>query len=1330
MTRRGRIALISGGAAILFLGIAVAAGVWVVRSDWLREKIRARAVAAAAKAIGGKVEIGALRLDWKTLTAELDNLVIHGTEPANAAPLLAVRRVRIGFKVISFIERQFNVARVETDGARVHLMIEADGSTNLPQPHIPFKTGVERILAVRIGKFDLANGLAAVERSGRKKEVTPWNARGENLAADVSYRKEGSRYDGAISVEPLDFEWNNAGNNSIRVATQVAMAVSMEKNRLLVSRATVKTAQSQFELSNLMVSGFDAPLTTGQYKARVSLAEADKVFHLVNFQHSGIMNATGTFHFVSTSDYLVTAAVGGSGIGYGNVRDMQVSGNISATRGQVMLSGFRVHALGGDLRADGEVRKLADFHVAGKFENLDARLLAGVGGIAKLPYDGLLAGSLDANGSLQEFNFHQIVAGATFEVSPAENSLPVQGEVTAKYDADAGTVEFGRSRLEVRTTRAEFAGVLGQRLDLNLQSRDLKDLAPLIGAEKLPATLASRGGSVAFNGTVTGGPADLRIAGHGSIQNAIWEGQPVDSLTGDFTAAETQVTVNNAALVSSSLRARITGSIGLKDWKPVDTSAVNANVQLTNADMGRLLALAGAPRVPVSGTLNTKAQVTGTIGDPHATADLTLTKGEIYGEPYDLVTGRAQYLNSGAQILTGVVDAGRKHLNASARFDHPNKLTFNVTSNAMALDQIVLARKIEPNLAGTAQFKADGAITIGKQVDVLDLNADIKATGLALGPRALGDARLTAETKNGTMTAKLDSNFAKSVVHGDGTVRLAGDYPIDAKLTFSNLGLNGVAALLRGVNGNPDWNLDGSAAGEVILNGSAKKPDQLTASIDVTQFELHPLHPLIATGDARNVPNLQVRNNGPIRATLAKSVIRVESARFQAPETDLGVSGTVALNSQSPFDLHIDGRMNLALAQTYNADLTSAGELVVNAAVRGSYTKPDFSGRAELQKGDFHLKDFSNGLTNANGVMLFSGSKATIQSLSAESGGGKVDASGFAALNGGLPTFRLEAKTKAVRVRYPEGVSTISDADVTLTGTSQRSEASGTVTVRRVAINPRSDISTILGAAARPMRAPEASAGFLGNLNLDVQIDTAPDVAFETSVAQSIQADANLRLRGTAANPAVLGRIDITQGELAFFGNKYIINQGSVSFFNPAKIDPVLNIDLETKARGVEVVITVTGPINALRASYRSDPPLQFSDIVALLATGRSPTDTTLGTTNTSESQNLQQLGATGLIGQALSSPGGGGPLQRFFGVSKVKIDPQATGITGSPQPRLTIEQQVSPDILFTYITDVSSTSTQLIRVEWDFNRRWAAIVTREQNGYVGVEFAFKKRFK
>jgi translocation and assembly module TamB len=1336
VTRRARIGWISAGTVLVLIAAAAITGVVMVRSGWLTETIRERIVTEAEKATGGKVEIGALRVDWKTLTAEVDNLVIHGTEPADKAPLLAVKRVVIGFKIISFLQREFNVAQVEADSPQAHVIIGPDGSTNLPHPKTTSgRPAPETILALKIGKFDLTNGVAAVERAGGGKDVTPWSGRGRNLTARILYNNAGPRYDGTVSVAPVEFVWNG-----IQTAAEVSATAAMEKNRLTISAATVKTTQSEIDLSNVLVSSFTSPVMTGQYRARISLAEADKMFKLVNFQHTGTLNASGDLRFASATNYLVNGKVQGSGIGYGRVRNMRVSGSVSAKPDLLTISALLVNALGGEMRATGEIRKLEDFHLAGQLEHFEARGLAALGGIARLPYDGMLSGPFDAAGKLREANLHHLMADATLAISPIQNALPVRGEVMAKYDGATNTVELGQSWIALPGTRLDVSGVFGQRLDVNFQSRDLNDLSPVVNLTVLPAKLAAQDGSVVFSGSVTGPLADPKIAGHANITNATYQKQQIDSLTGDFTAMRTQATATNAVLVSNNLRARVTGSIGLVGWKPASSSAVNGTVQLINADMGKLLALAGEQQLPVSGTLNTTAQVRGTVGDPHATADLTLAKGQIYGEPYDSISGHAQYLNSGAQLLTATVDAGRKHLNASLRFDHPDKLTFNVTSNVIALNQVALIKKNEPTLEGTAQLKTDGAIRIDRtkthtQVDILALNADVKTTGLTLNARPLGDAHITAETQNGVMTAKLDSNIAKSAIQGDGTVRLTGDYPMNARLTFSNLGLSGLTALLRGASKpgqtQQDLNLEGSAAGEVTLNGPARTPDLLTASFEVTQFELHPR---TVNGEARNIPNPrlpnpQLRNNGPIRASLARSVIRVESARFQAPNTDLALSGNIALNSQSPFNLNVQGNMNLGLAEAYNADLTSSGELDVNAAIRGGFTNPDVSGRAELKKADFHYADFSNGLTNANGVVLFSGTRANIQSFTAESGGGRVDATGFAALTNGLLAFRVETVAQGVRVRYPEGVSSISDADVTLAGTSDRSEVSGTVTVRRVSINPKSDMSTILAAAAQPAKTAQATAGFLTNVNLDVQIETAPDVAFETSVAQSLEADANLRLRGTAANPAVLGRINITGGQLSFFSNKYTINQGSISFFDPAKIDPILNVDLSTKARGVDVTLVVTGPINKLNVSYRSDPPLQFSDIVALLATGRTPTDPTLAIRDTGTPQSLQTLGASALIGEAIANPAAG-RLQRFFGVSNIKIDPQLTGITGSPEARLTVEQQISPELLFTYITDVSSTSTQLIRVEWDFNRRWAAILTREENGYVGIDFAYKKRFK
>jgi translocation and assembly module TamB len=74
---------------------------------------------------------------------------------------------------------------------------------------------------------------------------------------------------------------------------------------------------------------------------------------------------------------------------------------------------------------------------------------------------------------------------------------------------------------------------------------------------------------------------------------------------------------------------------------------------------------------------------------------------------------------------------------------------------------------------------------------------------------------------------------------------------------------------------------------------------------------------------------------------------------------------------------------------------------------------------------------------------------------------------------------------------------------------------------------------------------------------------------------------------------------------------------------------------LQTCARGIDITISVSGPISKLNVNYRSDPPLQFSDIVALLATGRAPsTDPAVQARQTGAAQSRQQAGASALVGK------------------------------------------------------------------------------------------------
>jgi len=190
------------------------------------------------------------------------------------------------------------------------------------------------------------------------------------------------------------------------------------------------------------------------------------------------------------------------------------------------------------------------------------------------------------------------------------------------------------------------------------------------------------------------------------------------------------------------------------------------------------------------------------------------------------------------------------------------------------------------------------------------------------------------------------------------------------------------------------------------------------------------------------------------------------------------------------------------------------------------------------------------------------------------------------------------------------------------------------------------------------------------------------------------------------------------------------VNRGDIRFVNPVRIDPIFDLDLETKARGVTVNVSVAGTMQKLSVNYSSDPPLQPREIIALLAVGRAPTDTAgLNPDVASTSSTSLSSAGGGLISEAISEQLSS-RLQRFFGASRVKVDPSVPGVEYLPEARLTVEQQVSKDVTLTYITNLNRTEEQIVQIQWDFSKRWSFIAVREANGLFGVDFQYRKRFK
>ena len=1348
---------------LVALVLAIAARLFVLRSPWFRQKIHKAMISAIEDATGGRAEVAEFSFDWRNLRVEVDGFVLHGREPEGKSPLLRAASIVAGLKIVSLVRREVDLEYLEVKAPRIYLIVNPDGSTNLPEPKVKHnaRAPLEALVNLAISRFRVDGGVFEVESRGR----TPFDASGRNLRAQFRYERAGRRYRGDIGIQPLELVWNGR-----HMPLDVAMALALEPNRIIIESARWATGPSQVSFSGT-VEDLASPRAWIRYQANTSLPALERILPLGGISR-GTVNAAGEAFYRGSDDYSVTGEWQAAGVDFRqdilDVRNLRAGGRFRADEkggdltaihfsaepayngkaqpvegrvASVVLHGhdldFRGIALdlfGGTFEGEASLAAGSRFRVSGEIRGLEAKRGVEVFNPRQaLPWNSLVSGSVTAEASLPRGT--DLRVSTKLFLGPAPSGTAVWGQLDATYDARADTLDLGTSILNLPSSRLVVSGSIGRQLHAHVETRDLNDLLPLLGRSTGEVPLKLEKGSLVFDGAITGKLESPQVAGRVNLSRFSWSGECVDSFEGTVNLSSGGVRLQNAALVRDSTRAQFEATLGLRNWQADNSSAIAAHGSIRNAAVGELLARLDRKDLSASGTLSATAQVSGTIGAPQANGEVEITRGALASEPFDRVAARITYDASKLEANAGQITAGPKRATFDVSFEHApgslstGKVHFEVQTNSMPLDRIEMLAKARPGLKGAMQISAKGAAELMHgDFRLGSMDADVTARRVQLAGKPLGDAHIAAKSEGGLLRVNVDSTIANSMVKGQGEFRLEGDYPGTATLRFSRLDLadlrNWIAPAGQ-LNATP---FQGFAEGEVRLEGPARKPDQVRALLNIESLELG--RTAAAGGLPGTAPPFVLRNSGPIVANVANSTVTIENARLTAPSTDLTVAGRVLLNQKSPLDLRANGKVDLSLLRTLSSDLTCSGTAALEANVRGALDSPQVAGRAEIENAAAGIANFPNSLSNASGVVVFAGDRATIQSLTGETGGGQVRLTGFAGYTGGQPVFRLNAETRAVRLRYPEGISTVSNADLTFTGTAERSTVTGTISVLRGSLDVQSDFGSLLAKSAEPVRTPPASTGFLGGMNFDIQIQTAPDAVLESSLTQGVQADASLRLRGTATNPALQGRVNITQGQVNFFGTKYAISEGSVSFFNPLKIEPVLDIDLDTRVRGIDVTITVAGPLNKLTVTPRSDPPLQFSEIVSLLTTGSSPTtDTGLRIQQSAITQPAQQTAASALLGQVIASPVSG-RLQRFFGLSGIRIDPTLPGIEYGAQARLTLQQQVTPDVTFTYITNVAQANPQVVSVEWAMSKQWSVVAQREENGLLGLDFFYKKRFK
>ena len=948
----------------------------------------------------------------------------------------------------------------------------------------------------------------------------------------------------------------------------------------------------------------------------------------------------------------------------------------------------------------------ADLHIHGTYgDPLGSATL----NLTKGSFDGQPFDDLYLNASFT----HRLITISPLRFTIGKAQLILNGNF--RHPADSLTE--GSAQFEVNASNWQLA-------DLEAIRRENRGIAGMLQLK------AAGAGSINRSRKVTVSNISLDLAATGL--------QVDHQSAGDlFATAQTTKGTVEYSLVSNfaSSRIHVNGKTEL-----ARNYLTTADLSIRDLSVDKALAIAGKNAIAVTGSLSASAHVSGTLTNPSGSLDMDLTHANVYQQQISRLNVRLQYSNTQVIIPAITLDSPAGGMMLSGTFSHApgdfhaGTMKLSVKTTPIRLGRIALLRAKRAGIRGEAQVAGNVAAIFEERDDVRsvrvsDLNIDASASALAIENHTLGDASFAAHTKGQRVTFTLSSNFAQSSIHGFGEAQLTGQYPIRATLSFANIRyVNLYPFIVTGPATQPRF--DALIAGTISAEGPILKREDLEGQLRLTTVALTTLPQPSPTGAPAH-PAFKLQNDGPLVASLSQGIVRVQQFHITGPQTTITAAGAVDLrNASSPLRLRINGNANLAMLQEIDRDFYSNGSIALEATIHGTPSAPAVTGEVQLKNANVEYAGSPNGISNANAVILLRGTTAEIESFTGETGGGKVTLSGFASYTGRTLAFNLRANAQRVRIFY-SGISVITGAQITLTGNTRHSLLGGRVVVDRIAYGSSTDAGSLLSSASAPPSSPSAPSPLMAGMRLDIHILSSPGLRVVSSYVQTLQLLADLNVRGTAANPGILGSIRITSGTLLFFGNKYTVNVGTVNFYNPYAIQPVLNFSLQTVVQSVSVTLDVSGPMDNLKLNYHSDPPLTFQQIVQLLATNTTPsTDPTIAANQPpSQPQSFSQMGESAILSQAVANPVAS-RLQKVFGISEFKIDPSFQGSNGLPTARITLKQQIMSNLTFTYIEDLSQTNAEIIRVEWDFTPNFSAVATRDWNGIVGLEFlyAFKKR--
>jgi len=1310
---------------LALLGFSVL--LWYVTTDSFQQMARRRLIAEIERASGGRAELGSFHAVPLRLQIEVRDLTVHGKEAPGQQPYAHVDSLAAVINLSSALGAKLAFHSLTLQHPVIHIIFYPDGSTNQPGNNSQ-ASDFQQLFSLSTRQLRVLHGKLIWQ-----DQRIPLDFSSDGVSVNLGYSFLHRRYSGTVAIGKAETHFEGLRP----VAWGGQSNFTFDRNGLQVQSLKATAGSSQFQATGVQLD-FTKLRVRGNYDVNIDLTQAAAVFHKPQIK-AGALHVTGSGSwsregFASDGDFDVHALEWQQRTFSG--QGLTASGKFSIDPRKLAISKTQGQFLRGTFIADGEVVNWQSPPAAAKSlqqrgiiviktKNVSlTELLGGLGPIFRPVNKLRFAGNISGNAEVQwkqSIDYAQAVGVAEVSPpsSPRDGQIPLTARVRANYDLRSGDMQLSELTASTPATQLQASGALASSVKVAFSSNDLREWQSVI-AQLFPAgaPLVVHGHAV-FNGTAAGRTSNLRLAGNLQLRDfdAIVRAKPSapqglvhwDSLIADVQVSSTGLSLRNAVLRREDAIVKINGTAGLEEWALVPDSPLRLRLDVQNANADELGNFAGYDH-QVTGKLSATLQLSGTRHNPEGRGNLNLSSGSISGQTFDSANANLTVKGPQLTVTDFASTRGQARIAGSGEYNlEARSFQFNLHGTNFDLADVDLLGRSKIKITGKLDFAAQAfGTTIAPEV-----KADLHLRNVALNDQPEGDFLLNAVSRGPDVRLTGHSDFKDAELQIEGNVRLRDLWPAHIDLHFSHLDADPFlqSFLRRHV-------IDHSAvAGNLTIEGPLRDPQHLNIIGNLTELNAE-------------AAKIRVHNQGPVRFTLSERAFKLDSFHVVGDNTDLSGSGSVQFSGDRALDFEARGNVDLKLLQSYDSDITSSGTLTGNGRVTGTLNAPLVKGKLEVQNGAISDINLPSALSDINGTLLFSQSQVTIESLNARVGGGTIAFTGRADIAGKLSSFELNARADSVRLRYPPGVSSTANAELNWSGSSSGSVLSGDVTVTKLGFTPGFDFAAYLERTAQVSSLPQTDP-VLNKIRLDIHLTTTPELQMQTSVVR-LQGSADLRVRGSAAKPILLGRADVFEGEAYFNGTKYRLERGGVSFTNPAVTTPFLDLEAVTRVRDYDVTLALTGDIskpNGLKVNYRSDPPLPTADIIGLLAFGQT----------TEESAQLQQANQSAFSQQASSAMLAAAlnatlnnRAQRLFGNSRIKIDPQGleseTSTITQSGPAVTIEQQVKDNLTVSYTTDVSQTSQQVIRAEYNLSKNVSIVAIRDQNGVVSFDVKIRRR--